>query len=161
MFVLCISTGVFVCDCVCECVCLCVQQEESGFDECVLTDGVTPPSSLPFSSSPALLSWPNIEVKPPLVSFLQSKDTTQSEEAHSKPTGRAATSFHSFMKWSQENRRRKKKDAFVSSFQSQINEIGSFCMQKGNIFYFIFHPLFFSVTLLKVKKYNSVLKMEF
>lgn len=57
----------------CVCVCACVQ---SDFDECVLTDGVTPlkPAS---TSSPALLSCLYIEVKPPFKSVPHCNGTAQ------------------------------------------------------------------------------------
>lgn len=45
-------------------------------DECVLTDGVTPPKPASTSSA-ALLSRLNIEVKPPFISIQHGKGRTQ------------------------------------------------------------------------------------
>lgn len=57
----------------CMCVCACVQ---SDFDECVLTDGVTPLKPASTSSS-ALLSCLHIEVKPPFKSVPHCNGTAQ------------------------------------------------------------------------------------
>lgn len=77
--VLYVHASMRVCECMCVHVHVC-RRKGSDSDECVLTDGVTPPKPASTSSS-ALLSRLNIEVKPPFIS-LPHKDTQHRTSTH-------------------------------------------------------------------------------
>lgn len=84
-----------VCVCVCARLWVCERGKECFWRMCL--DGWFKPLKPSSSTSPALLSWPNIEVRPPLMAAFQCKGTTQ--KVNGMPTGRNTIAIFSFSQW--------------------------------------------------------------